>query len=199
MRTDSGKPSAGITSADFSQPPLGVNDAMLPFASIDVDVHGAAAPVLRREDLVLRQQRARCAARRPGAAPCWLFLQVDQLRALVSNNSPKAGSRRAPADGRRSTARGRRRRASSPRPAGGSSRRCAAPSPCRSWLRHQRDGLQLGRPLRPEAALEQLEVAEAQRHRLLDARLERFQVARARAGRRAPSSTSRSPLATSPR
>ena len=34
MRTESGKPSAGITSADLIHAPLGVNEAMFPFASI---------------------------------------------------------------------------------------------------------------------------------------------------------------------
>ncbi len=43
-------------------------------------------------------------------------------------------------------------------------------------LPHQGDGLQLRRALRPEAALEQLDIAKAQRYGLLHAGLERFQV-----------------------
>src|SRR6267143_794732 len=92
MRTESGKPSDSITSADLSHPPLGVNDAMFPLASI----------------------ASTCTVPRP-----------QRLEVMA---------------------------------------------------RHERDGLQLGRSLRPEAALEELGVAEAQPHRLLDPRLERFQV-----------------------
>jgi hypothetical protein len=49
----------------------------------------------------------------------------------------------------------------------------------RSCCHIRRERLQLGRTLRPEAGLEELGVAEAQRNRIFDLRFERGKVSRA--------------------
>ena len=133
-----------------------------------VHVHGAGAPGLRREALVLGQQRRIAAGVSRAQLPVRPAL-IDQLRALrrVVVRQQDFGRHH------------RLRRVAVVLLAIGEGElhrldqqmaivRARRPHRLQVEARHQRDGLQLGRPLGPEPALVELGVAEAQPRRLFD-------------------------------
>ena len=160
-RVPSGKPSAGITGEDCSQPPLGVAETRLPEAVGDVEVDRCRRASARRRR-PSRPRRDRALGSRPPSpgrsSPDAVSPTSRRRSSAYSRDRSRSSGTSA---GRRRTPRGRRRRASRTRRPRGRTRR---PDSCREVEAvEQRELLEEHRALAPRARLADREPAEVER------------------------------------